>query len=176
MNEVATTRINNFGPSSKVDSVLSSEQTISLSYEQLQNLIKEAVEQAIQPLQDEIAQLREEIDSLRARTTSLESTLDQEISRVCVDIAYDRKRLAKLEHPTKEPGKTEITRSEKIERYLASRPDHKATFETLRGHLGIDKDRLNEAIKTLMASSPGRYGIVRAPGDKRKRILVMLPK
>jgi len=59
---------------------------------------------------------------------------------------------------------------------MAARPDHKATFESLRGHLGVDKDLLNDAIKILMASSPGRYGIVRAPGDKRKRILVMLPK
>jgi len=70
----------------------------------------------------------------------------------------------------------ELSRAEKIERYLAARPDHKATFETLRGHLGIDKDLLNDAIKALMASSPGRYGIARAPGDKRKRALIMLPK
>jgi len=33
----------------------------------------------------------------------------------------------------KEPGKTETSRAEKIEKYLASRPDHKATFETLKG-------------------------------------------
>ena len=80
------------------------------------------------------------------------------------------------EKAKRSPGKTELSRAEKIERYLAARPDHKATFETLRGHLGIDKDRLNEAIKTLMASSPGRYGIARATGDKRKRTLVMFPK
>ena len=80
------------------------------------------------------------------------------------------------EKAKKSPGKTELSRAEKIERYLAARPDHKATFETLRGHLGIDKDLLNDAIKALMASSPGRYGIARAPGDKRKRALIMLPK
>jgi FtsZ-binding cell division protein ZapB len=174
MSEIASARINTFGPSPKADSVPPSAITISVS--QLQELIQGAVEQAIQPLQEEISQLREEIDSLRARTTSLESTLDQEISRVCVDIAYDRKRLAKLEHPsTKEPGKTDLSRAEKIERYLTSRPDHKATFETLRGHLGVDKYALNDAIKTLMKASPGRFGITRTPGDdKRKRTLTML--
>ncbi len=76
----------------------------------------------------------------------------------------------------KDPGKMELSRAEKIEKYLLSRPDHKATFETLKGYLGVDKDRLKEAIRTLMEASPGRYGIARTPGDKRKRSLVMLPK
>jgi hypothetical protein len=93
-----------------------------------------------------------------------------------MDIAYDRKRLAKLENPIKEPGKTETARAEKIEKYLASRPDHKATFETLKGMLQINNVLLNQAIKTLMDSSPGRYGITKAQGDKRKRTLVMLPR
>jgi len=163
---------------------LPSDQLITLTYEQLQDLIKRAIDQAIQPLQDEIAQLRatvahqgEEIASLRATVTSVESTQEQDITRVYCDIAYDRQRIAKLEHPpTKEPGKTEISRGEKIERYLAARPDHKATFETLKGHLGIGNDLLSKTITALMDSSPGRYGITKASGDKRKRILVMLPK
>ena len=170
------TAINTFGPSSKADFESPSEQLIVLSYDQLQALI----EQAIQPLKEEISQLREEsrqeIASLRARTTSLESTLDQEITRVCMDIAYDRQRLAKLEHPAK-PGKTELSRAEKIEKYLAARPDHKATFETLKGYLQLDNVRLNEAITTLMSTHPGRYSIQKATtGDKRKKILIMLPK
>jgi len=107
---------------------------------------------------------------------SLETLQEQDTNRICVDIAYDRRRLTALEHPAKEPGKTDLSRAEKIERYLAARPDHKATFETLKGHLGIDKVLLNQAVKALMASSPGRYGITRTPGDKRKRTLIMLPK
>ena len=179
MNNLANASINTFGPSPKAGF----ESLITLTYGQLQGLIVQAVQEAIQPLQDEVSQLREEIDqdrreiaSLHAKLASLESLQEQDINRICLDIAYDRRRLTALEHPAKEPGKTELSRAEKIERYLAARPDHKATFETLRGHLGVDKDRLNEAIKTLMASSPGRYGIVRAPGDKRKRTLVMFPK
>ena len=95
---------------------------------------------------------------------------------MCVDIAYDRKRLAKLEHPTKEPGKTELSRAEKIEKYLAARPDHKASYETLKGMLQINNVLLNQTIKILMDGSPGRYGVVKAPGDKRKRTLIMYPK
>lgn len=143
-----------------------SEQLITLAYGQLQGLIVQAVQEAIQPLQDEIAQLREEITSLEAAQDTLS---DNQL--IQLRLIHELKEKAR-----KEPGKTELSRAEKIERYLAARPDHKATFETLRGHLGVDKDRLNEAIKTLMASSPGRYNIVRAPGDKRKRTLVMFPK
>ena len=178
MDKVATASLNNLRIS-EADFVPSSEQSITISVSQLRQIIQDA----IQPLKDEIEAFREERDqdrqeiaALRLKLASLESLQESEISRVCVDIATDRRRLAALEHPTKEPGKTEISRAEKIERYLSSRPDHRATYETLKGHLGIDKDRLKEAIKTLMDASPGRYGIVRTPGDKRKRILVMLPK
>ena len=176
MTKVASARINTFGPSPKAGFESPSEQLITLTYGQLQDLIVQAVQESIQPLQDEIAQDHQEIAALRLKMASLENLQEQDTNRICLDIAYDRRRLTALEHPAKEPGKTEVSRAEKIEKYLASRPDHRATFEVLRGHLGVDKDRLNEAIKTLMASSPGRYGIVRAPGDKRKRTLVMLPK
>ena len=60
MTEVAIARINTFGPSPKADFVSPSDQLITLTYGQLQGLI----EAAIQPLQDEIAQLREELASL----------------------------------------------------------------------------------------------------------------
>jgi len=183
MTEVASANINTFGPSPKADFESPSEQLITLTYGQLQGLIVQAVQEAIRPLQDEIAQLREERDrdhqemaALRLKMASLETLQEQDTNRICVDIAYDRQRLAKLENPKKKPGKTELSRAEKIEKYLASRPDHKATFETLKGHLGIDKFALNDAIKTLMEAYPGRYGIARTPGDKRKRAFIMLPR
>ena len=115
----------------------------------------------------ELAALRAEVHGLRDKVASLELE-NTTLSDIQLRLIRGLKE--------KKPGKTELSRAEKIEKYLASRPDHKATFETLRGHLGIDKDLLNDAIKTLMASSPGRYGIARAPGDKRKRALIMLPK
>ena len=162
MNNLANASINTFGPSPKAGFESPSEQLITLTYGQL----VQAVQEAIQPLQDEIAQLREEITSLEAAQDTLS---DNQL--IQLRLIHELKEKAK-----RSPGKTELSRAEKIERYLAARPDHKATFETLRGHLGIDKDLLNDAIKALMASSPGRYGIARAPGDKRKRALIMLPK
>ena len=182
MTKLASASINTFGPSPKAIE-LPSEQIISLTYGQLQELIRGAIEQAIQPFQDEVTALRatvehqdEEIASLRATVTSLESTQEQDTTRICLDIAYDRQRIAKLEHPVKEPGKTEISRAEKIERYLAARPDHKAAFETLRGYLGVNNVLLNQAIKTLMSDQPGRYITTKAEGDGRRRTLILLPR
>jgi len=161
-----------------------SEQLITLTYGQLQGLIREAIEQAIVPLQERIEALESTVDgqekelaAMGLKLASLENLQEQDTTRICLDIAYDRQRLAKLENsPIKEPGKTELSRAEKIEKYLASRPDHKATFETLKGMLQVDNVLLSQAIKTLMERSPGRYGITKAPGDKRKRALIMLPK
>jgi len=73
-----------------------------------------------------------------------------------------------------EPGKTETSRAEKIEKYLLSQPGRRASYESLRGHLGIDKFALNDALRILLDTSPGRYGITSSPGDKRT--LVMLPR
>ena len=136
-------------------------------------LLAEPIEAAPQSLQDRISYLEGIIVQLKEENAAMAATQatlsDNQL--IQLRLIHELKEKAK-----RSPGKTELSRAEKIERYLAARPDHKATFETLRGHLGIDKDLLNDAIKTLMASSPGRYGIARAPGDKRKRALIMLPK
>jgi TolA-binding protein len=136
-------------------------------------LLAEPIEKALQTLQDRISYLEDTIVQLKEENAAMAATQAHfiENQEIQLRLIHELKEKAK-----RSPGKTELSRAEKIERYLAARPDHKATFETLRGHLGIDKDLLNDAIKALMASSPGRYGIARATGDKRKRTLVMLPK
>jgi regulator of replication initiation timing len=136
-------------------------------------LLAEPIETALQPLQDRISSLESTIARLMEENAAMAATQAHFIENQEIQARLIRELKEKAR---KEPGKTELSRAEKIEKYLAARPDHKATFETLRGHLGIDKDLLNDAIKTLMSSSPGRYGIARAPGDKRKRALIMLPK
>ena len=164
--EVANASINSFGTASpKADFVPPSEEQLVTVPASL-----------LDSLKDEVAQLKDIVANLKAEVSTVTSTHEQDMNRLTLDIAFDRQRLSKLENPIKVSGKTEISRAEKIEKYLAARPDHKASFETLKGHLGTDKDLLHQAIKTLMDSQPGRYGIIRTPGDKRKRTLVMLPK
>ncbi|WP_348528221.1 hypothetical protein [Methanothrix sp.] len=136
-------------------------------------LLAEPIEKAHQSLQDRISFLETTIARLMEENAAMAATQAHLIDNqeIQLRLIHELKEKAK-----RSPGKTELSRAEKIERYLAARPDHKSTFETLKGHLGIDKVLLNQAIKALMASSPGRYGITRTPGDKRKRALIMLPK
>lgn len=127
----------------------------------------------LQSLQDRVEALEDRVVHLEEENAALQATQDIQADNQLIQLRLINDL---REGDKRAPGKTETTRAEKIERYLASRPDHKASFETLKGHLGIGKDLLNDAIKTLMESSPGRYGIIRTPGDKRKRTLVMIPK
>jgi len=131
-------------------------------------LLAEPIEAAPQSLQDRISYLEGIIVQLKEENAAMAATQahlidNQEIQFRLIHELKDKK-----------PGKTELSRAEKIERYLAARPDHKATFETLKGHLGIDNDLLGIAIKSLLPS--GKYAIIKTPGDKRKRTLVMLPR
>ncbi|MFZ3112399.1 hypothetical protein [Methanothrix sp.] len=122
----------------------------------------------------ELAALRAEVHGLRDKVASLEleNTTLSDNQLIQLRLIHELKEKAK-----RSPGKTELSRAEKIERYLAARPDHKATFETLKGYLQLDNVRLSEAITTLVSTHPGRYSIQKAQtGDKRKKILIMLPK
>ena len=134
-------------------------------------LLAEPIEAAPQSLQDRISYLESIIVQLKEENAAMAATQAHLIDNQLIQLRliHELKEKAK-----KSPGKTELSRAEKIERYLAARPDHKATFETLKGPLGIDNDLLGIAIKSLLPS--GKYAIIKTPGDKRKRTLVMLPR
>ena len=134
-------------------------------------LLAEPIEAAPQSLQDRISHLESIIVQLKEENAAMAATQAHLIDNqeIQLRLIHELKEKAK-----RNPGKTELSRAEKIERYLAARPDHKATFETLKGHLGIDNDLLGIAIKSLLPS--GKYAIIKTPGDKRKRTLVMLPR
>ena len=128
-------------------------------------LLAEPIEAVPQPLQVRIDFLESIIARQSEKITALEATARHQEENLLIQL--------RLIHELK----TELSRAEKIEKYLAARPDHKATFETLKGYLQLDNVRLNEAITTLMSTHPGRYSIQKATtGDKRKKILIMLQK
>lgn len=120
----------------------------------------------LESLQDQIDALQDRIIKQDEKLAALEATQDLHAENQFIQL-----RLIK-DLQRKEPRPTETNRAEKIASYLKARADHKASFESLRGHLGIDKARLNEAIKILLPT--GRYRIVLGT-DKRKRVLVLRP-
>ena len=135
-------------------------------------LLAEPIETAPRGLQDRISSLEATIAQLKEENAAMAAT-----QATLSDNQFIQLRLIhELKERRGEPTYAEASRAEKIERYLAARSDHRATYATLRGILGVDKDLLNGAIRALLAASPGKFKIVRAPGDRRKRALVMLPK
>jgi hypothetical protein len=100
MEEIALASLNTFGILPKADIVPPSEESVFiLTFGQLQDLIKEA----IQPLQDRIGSLEARIIAQDEKIAALEFTQEQDTTRICVDIAHDRQRLAKLEQIEPQP-------------------------------------------------------------------------
>ena len=99
MNTSLASSINAFGQDNHVSP--SEDTLITLTYGQLRGLICQAVKGALQPVIDEVMELKataasqgEEIAALRSKVASLESLQESETSRLWMDIAEDRRRLA----------------------------------------------------------------------------------
>ena len=177
MSEIATASLNTFGNLLPKDNFVSpSEQLITLTIEHLQGLVKDAVLEAIQPLQDRVSAQDTIIANLQDDLVALKALEDQDIERLWKESTYVNRRIRKLERADEEPTKIEKSRAEKIEKYLKNLPNRSASFEVLRGHLGVNSVLLNGAIKVLMEDQPGIYAIGSSRKDKRKRYLVLLPK
>ena len=161
MTEVASASINTFGPSPKaIESP--SEQLITLTYGQLQDLIDQAVQEAIQPLQDEVSQLREEI-------TSLEATQDTLSDNQLIQLRL----IHELKDKSNGPTDTEKERVERIEKLCSDAPNHEISLSELRGRLGIDKAVLSRLLKRINGD---KFYLRKSTLDKRIRYLCLRPK
>ena len=146
--------INNLASAQQAEAAKPSENVFILTSRQLQEIVK----QATQPLQDKI-------DILEGRMNAAGEIQDKQ----------DEKINSLLNHD-KLPGKIERERVEKIVKYLHARQDHKASFETLKGHLKLNDSQLSQAITALGKLYPGKYRRIKEQSDKRKRWLQEVPK
>jgi hypothetical protein len=169
MSNVATASINTFGIASpKADFVSPSEEQIFvLTSGQLQEIIA----RAIQPLQDEISQLRATVDRQGEKIATLEATEEQDISRLALDIALDRQRLVKLEQrPTPAPipakGEKTTARITKIDEILKSRGP--TTLTQIEHILQISPKEMNRLLAKL---DMRRFELHARPGDGREKVL-----
>ena len=195
MTEVAIARINTFGPSPKAGFESPSDQLIVLTYAQLQDLIKGAIEQAIQPLQDGIAQLREEIDqdrqdiaALRLKTASLEKDRDtlSENQLIQLRLIHELKEKVNQEFPapTKITKKTEdhiqsIVNALHVKEkklidcqappgYLKRYRSEGMTFSDIAGLLGVTVDRVRQLSR--IAATDQRLVVSWHPRKKNTKI------
>lgn len=140
---LALAALNTFGSSSpKVVESPVEESVFILTSSQLQDLIKEA----IQPLQDEISDLKATVANQNERITALESTEEQDISRLALDIAYDRQRLAKLERI--EPQPMQKDRGEILRALIAANGGKMLATEA-RKKMHLSRSRFSELLATV---------------------------
>ena len=196
MTEVAIASINTFGPSPKAGFESPSDQLIVLTYAQLQDHIKGAIEQAIQPLQDEIAQFREEIDqdrqqivALRLKTASLEKDRDtlSENQLIQLRLIHELKEKVNQESPAptkKTTKKTEDHIQSIVDAlhakekklidcqappgYLKRYRSEGMTFSDIAGLLGVTVDRVRQLSR--IAATDQRLVVSWHPRKKNTKI------
>jgi len=174
MDNVALAPINSFASKAmQADFTVSPQITVPAAV--LQELLG-----AIQDLKEEVAALRmerdqdrQELADLRAQVRSLESLQEQDITRVCMDIAVDRRRIAALECPKKEPSTTETERIERIEELCQDAPGHVISLSELRGRMGLDKSVLSRLLKKIDRE---KFYLRKSSTDKRIRYLCRRPE
>jgi len=196
MSDVAIASINTFGPSPKADSVPPSEQLTVLSYAQLRDLIKGAIEQAIQPLKDEISLLREERDqdlqeitALRLKMASLEKDRDtlSENQLIQLRLIHELKEKVNQESPapTKKTTKKTEDHIQSIANalhakekklidcqappgYLKRYRSEGMTFSDIAGLLGLTVDRIRQLSR--IAATDQRLVVSWHPRKKNTKI------
>ena len=162
---------------------------------QLQRLVAEAVE----PLVEEIASLKAEVDRLKSTSpppvdiasgevvlpqqvpTPPESVLLEEISQLrddmeamnehrALEIATDRRRIAALEMPTPQPKQR--TQGDLLRILLASTHNGKMLQKQAREKMGISKSAFSRLLQTLRGSVKMEpYHM-----DRRQNVLVLINK
>jgi len=171
MEVVDTAQINSFAPiAAQTDFVQTSEEAVFiLTASQLKGLVT----QVIQPLQDEVSLLRATVDRQDEKIAALETTVEKDVDRICLDIAYDRQRLAKLEKgqctlPTSPaPGDKTASRIEKMKDFLKTRGGG-ATFQECERLLGIKPNQMSRLVSMLDKRS---FEVFTRAGDDRQRVL-----
>jgi len=171
MEVVDTTQIYSFAPVAvQTDFPVSpsEEAVFILNSGQLSALITKAIEKAIQPLQDRIGDLEKIVAAQDEKIVALEATESQDISRLALDIAYDRQRLAKLEKV--EPQPLQKDRGEILRALLAAN-DGKMLAKDARQKMHLSK----ELFSMLIASMKDYIESKPLHSDKRKLILTLKP-
>jgi hypothetical protein len=164
MNKVALASINSFGPVPKADFAPTSEQLITLTIGQLQDLIVQAVQEAVQPLQDEIAQLREDRAQDQAEFERFKVTHRQFAVQVGKDIdALFEANLA----TTAKPQPLQKDRGDILRALLAANGG-KMLAKDARHKMRLSKDRFSKLLTVCDFIERKPYHL-----DKRQDIIIL---
>ena len=169
MLEIALAKINSFAPvAAQTDFPVSplEEAVFILNSGQLHKIISQAVQKAIEPLQDRVKDQEKIVAAQGELIAALTSTQEQDVNRICLDIAYDRQRLARLEKV--EPQSLQKDRGE-ILRALIAANSGKMLAKDARQKMHLGKEQFS-----LLISKMGEYIETKTlHSDNRKKILIL---
>jgi len=190
MSEIASARINTFGPSPKADFVPPSEQLITLTYGQLQDLITGAIEKVIQPLQDEVMQLRATVDRQDEKIAALESTQNTQADNQLIQLRLinsirEESHKEKIAHAANTTQKTldnitsiavilgakekRLIEGQAPRAYVDRLRKEGLTFSELANVMGLTVDRIRQLAK--IAAGDQRFNITWHPRKKNTKII-----
>ena len=180
MNNLANASINTFGPSPKAGFESPSEQLITLTYGQLRDLIRET----IQPLQDEIAQLREEIDldhreiaALRAKLASLEKDRDVLSDNQLIQLRLIHELKEKVNQESQSSATTTkktIDHIDDLHRLMIEDKTAQVSIAKAARLLGISKERMRQLKPLILKDDRFEMGWATVAG--RKGIVIRIRK
>jgi hypothetical protein len=173
MDNVASASINKFASDSmQTDFVPTSEQLITLTYGQLSDLITQAVtnavEKAIQPLQDRVSSLEGRIPSLEEENAALTATQETQADNQLIQLQLinnlrETTRKTTTAIPT---GQKTLERIAKIDEVLKARGS--TTLKELGKMLKIRPQEMSRLVAKL---DKRRYEVFLRAGDKREKVL-----
>lgn len=190
MSEIASASINTFGISPKADFVPPSEQHIIISLSDLSNLITKAVEKAIQPLQDEIAQLRATADRQDEKIATLESTQNTQADNQLIQLRLinsirEESHKEEIAHAANTTQKTQdhitsiavilgakekrLIEGQAPRAYVDRLRREGMTFSELANVMGLTVDRIRQLAK--IAAGDQRFNITWHPRKKNTKII-----
>jgi DNA-directed RNA polymerase sigma subunit (sigma70/sigma32) len=186
MSEIASASINSFGTSPKADFESPSEEAVFITSSQLQDLITKA----LQPLQDEVMQLRATVATQDEKIAALEVTLDTHADNSLIQLRLINSLREDAHNPPENaaPAPTQKTQDHiteiahilgaKEKRLIegqAARPyvdklrKEGMTFSQLANVLGLTVDRIRQLSR--IAATDQRFNITWHPRKKNCKII-----
>ena len=168
MIDVVNSRIKAFGKSPKANFVSPSEQLITLTIGQLQDLVTQAVAKAIQPLQDEVESFRATVTLQGEKIIALESTQETHADNQLIQLRLIHEL---REASKKKPVKITASQENKIQilRALLAARGGKMLTKEARQIMRMDKG----AFSRLVAAMPEYIETKIYSMNKKQTILIL---
>jgi uncharacterized membrane protein len=167
MDNVALAHIKTFGPAApQADFESPSEQLITLTIGQLQDVIIQAVEKANQPLQDEVSQLRAIVARQDEKIAALDATVETQAENQLIQLRLinDLRETTRKDAQPLQKDRSEILRA------LLAANGGKMLAKDARQKMHLSRSRFSE----LLATTKNDIEVKPSRLNKRQNILRLL--